>query len=347
MRATVVLVMASVLAGCTTAPDGAAPIDDGVSVVTDPRDLLNGTAPGSHVHDYWAGRSAIKILESSEESSGVSCSGCTKGIVIDTIRPAEGIIVPQGTAWINGTFTLEPNEDETTYSHLELWLKTAKDVEPAMWGLVESGKPFSINSTAEQNDPPHYVLSLWSFQLRAYNNQTDTVQVVGTFTWDVEAVRGLTLTPYPPHADRWNGATELDLLTDEDGTMLMYYDPSTSGSTPNRLCYGGCPGKHVLPDGAVVPFDASRVEVSISVTSGIPAGLGLLFHGADTWDEAQVKGQGGIVAPIVFTIPVEASMGDSPYAPQSLWEFRVTLDQPQPGTQAWSGEYTISVIAYK
>jgi hypothetical protein len=152
--------------------------------------------------------------------------------------------------------------------------------------------------------------------------------------------------PYPPHPDPWEGATELALLAETGSTQLTYTaEVPTLGQTTS--CYGSCPGRHILPSGVVVPFDTDRVELRLRILSGAPAGLGLWFHGADTWAETKAIGTVGEPGETLFTIPIEGAMADSPYAPQSLWEFQVWMDQPQPGAQAWTGEYTLEATAYK
>jgi hypothetical protein len=348
MRAWLAAVLvASLFAGCSADPDEAAGPDDGVDVITDPRDtayLQNGTlAAGSHIHDYWGGRDRVPVV--GQTSTGAStCNGCTDGMVFQSVRPAEGAIVPQGTKWVNGTFQHIPDEDAQVLAGYELWVKTAEDAESERWGPLQNGVPFSIETTQGENDPPHYVLSLWVFQVKALGG--DEIHVSGEFRWQVEAVRGLPLLPYPPHPDRWNGATEIDLLSESGSTELTYTaEVPTMGQTTS--CYGNCPGRHALPSGVVIPFDTDRVEVRLVIGSGAPAGIGLWFHGADTWTETKAAGTAGAPGETLFTIPIEGAMADSPYAPQSLWEFQVWMDQPQPGFQAWTGAYTLEATAFK
>ncbi|MEA3137659.1 MAG: hypothetical protein QOC71_1940 [Thermoplasmata archaeon] len=342
------LFLVALLSGCSQGNGAEPAAADGIDVITDPRDtayLQNGSmAAGSHIHDYWGGRDRVTVLDA-ESGGSASCSGCTDGMVFQSRRPDEGLIVPQGTAWVNGTFT-HTSDGKDQFSGFELWVKTAMDSEPKRWGPLESGVPFSINTTQGENDPPHYVLSLWVFQVKALGG--DDIHVGGTYTWKVEAVRGLPLIPYPPHPDRWNGATELDLLSDSGGTELTYEAEIPTFGTMTS-CYSGCPGRHILPNGAVIPFDTDHVEVTVRITGGAPAGLGLSYHGADTWSESKAAGvmSTGTPGETLFTIPIEGSMADSPYAPQSLWEFQVWMDQPQPNLHAWSGEYTIGIKAFK
>lgn len=342
--------LAHALSGCASSSDGNPDAADNPTVVTDPRDysyLANAT-PGSHIHDYWQGRDRVTVLddEVGPFSSSCSGSGCGDGMTFITRAPEDGIIVPQGTRWINGTITFAA-EGENTWKRLELWVRTAEDAEPKRWGDVRPGEPFSIESTNEKNDPPHYVLSLWEFALRVYGQQ-DEVRIAGTLGIDVEAVRGLALVAYPPHPDRWQGATELDLLEETASSALTTYDANPVTGGHSYSCYSGCPATHRLGDGIIVPFETTRVEARLTYGPGLPAGLGLSVHGADTRSLSRVEGTQESSGVVLFTIDLMPGMADSPYAKQSLWEFAVWMEYPNdPPVQAWSGEYTLQVKALR
>lgn len=344
-----VALLTSLLAGCTSSEGDDAPAGPPPNVVTDPLDYsyLQNATPGSHVHDYWQGRDRVTVLDVEPSGSfSASCSSCPDGMLFTRRVPDDGVIVPQGTRWVNGTFTLNA-EGENTWTRLELWVRTAQDAEAAKWGDIESGVPFSIESTLERNDPPHYVLSLWEFSVRAFGSG-DGVRVAGATSWSVEAVRGLPLVAYPPHPDRWNGATELDLLEEATTSALTMYREDPVGGGQSYSCYSGCPGTHRLGDGVVVPFETGTVEVRIAYGPGVPALLGLAVHGADTRSSTPVTGTSESPGVTLFSIELQPGMADSPYAKQSLWEFDVWMDYPNdPPLQVWSGEYTISVKALK
>lgn len=341
------VLFASLLAGCASSPDdGAPPAGGPQNVVTDPLDYsyMQNATPGSHIHDYWQGRDRVIVLES-DSRTGFGCGGCNEGATVSIEVPEDGVIVPQGTRWVNGTFTLDP-EGENTWSHLELWLRTAAEAEAQRIGPLESGVPFSIESTRERNDPPHYILSLWEFQVRAFGPDGD-FRLEGSMAWRVEAVRGLPLEPYPPHPDRWGGATELDLLQETRSSTMTLVQRTPTGTSYS--CYNGCPGEHRLGDGVVVPFETRTVEARLAYGAGVPAGLTLWFHGSDTRTLAPVEGTIESPGVVLFAIPVAAGVADSPYATQSLWEFVVALDPVADGQplEAWSGEYTLTVKALR
>lgn len=342
------LAAASVLAGCAT-PDGGETVTTGPIVVTDPRDysyLQNGTSPGAHVHDYWQGRSAVTVLDHASGRFSASCSGCTEAMQVLDARPEEGDIVPQGTAWLNVTVSWTTDDGRNDFGDVRLLLRPADQAEAGDAGVVQNGVTRTLNTTNPQNDPPHYVLSLWRFGVAVAPKAGDDVAFSGTMQIRVEAVRGLPLVAYPPHPDRWQGLTELPLAHEERTVDLQYQEELQGGTS--TTCYGGCLG-HIGPiDGAVVPVEATQVVVTLEFEAGaIPAGVGLLYHGADTWAMAEAAGESSVPpGTVTFRIPVTGLMPDSPYAPQSLWEFRLYLDQPTP-VRAWEGTYTFTAASVK
>lgn len=343
------LLVAAALSGCASPPRGDGQAADDVPVITDPRDYsyLQNATPGSHIHDYWQGRDRVTVLDATGGSFTSSCTGCgPDGMLFSTQLPKDGVIVPQGARWLNGTIGFTP-DGENTWKRLELWVRTAADNEARPWGNITPGAPFSLETTNEQDDPPHYVLSLWEFSLKAFGDGDD-VQVSGSLAWSLEAVRGLPLVPYPAHPDRWNGATELDLLDETTSSMLSYTEQDPVSGGQSTSCYSGCPGRHRLGDGVVVPFDTATVEVRLSYGAGVPTGLGVSYHGSDTRSMTKLTGTTESPGVTLYTIKPEPGETDSPYAKQSLWVFQVWFDEPGPlPLQAWSGEYTITVTALK
>jgi hypothetical protein len=328
MRWALLLVL---LGGCAAPAMEPAPTP---AVVTDPRDYsyLDAAEPGSHIHDYWGGRDEVTVLDVEHGGMSASCSGCGDGMQVFWARPEEGIIVPQGTAWLNITATWSAST-ESRFTGMQIMVKTAKDAEERTLGATQNGVTFTLNSSQEMNDPPHYVLSLWRFGLKATGGQE--VSFEGKIQVKAVAVRGLPLVPYPPHPDRWQGETELVVAQDRHTVTVQYERDHPQGGS-SKVCYGGCVGWISPLDGAVVPFE----------TGGLPTGLGLRFHGADTWTMTSVPATMPVPGTLVFEIPVSGLMADSPYAPQSLWEFQLFLDEPGP-LRAWTGTYTFEARAIK
>jgi hypothetical protein len=329
------------LAGCASPPEQAVAGDEPV-VVTDPRDLANGTAPGSHIHDYWQGRTEVDVLDVSQDIGGVSYSGSDHG-VIASFQPEEGTIVPQGTGELEAVLDWQAEEGTplfpTEFTRFELWVKTAADSESHAVQTAEKGVPFRFNTTNEQDDPPHYTVSLWEFSLVVYNDGGDSMTYSGGVELRVRAFRTLPLVVFPPHPDPWAGAREL-VLHEEDGHAEQ------SGLVVTYSCTNGCLPWFKPDNGTVVPFDASEVVLVFEPKAGAtPTPVSLDVHGADsrTFHTEAGQDQAGSLR---FVIPVEPGMGDSPYARQSLWEFRIRLDTPME-QGAWQGDYHVVAKAIR
>ncbi len=344
----ILMLAALTLAGCTGKKDAADTSGNDPVEVTDPRDFsYDPESPGGHVHNYWGGRQTLLVVDQPVEGSfSATCGGCTNGMALTTRRSEPDHVVPAGTAWVNVTFSWEENPDSTSYGSMELWLKTAADDEPKRVGAVENGKPFTFNSTNEQNDPPHQILSLWQYRLVAQAPEgSDEVRFSGKIGLVVTAARGLPIPAWPAHPDHWQGATEIELLQ-ESGSILLQYEVEYPMGGRSTSCYGGCLGRYVPADGKVVPIETDRVEVEITYPPGTVPTLGLLYHGADSWDYSEATLQSSEPGRLLFVIESDAVGADSPYALQSLWDFRVYLDQPTP-LRAFTGEYTVTATAHK
>jgi hypothetical protein len=295
---------------------------------------MEPTGPGWHLHDYWNGEDRYTALDDEMETM-YTCSGCDSMDL--TFRGDTNHIVPLGTSAIELTATWT-DEGEPRHGVPELWVKTADEHEPSRVGALQSGVPFTFNTTNEHADPPHQVLSRWVWEVR-FPAVDDEGHYSGKIRVYAEAIRGLEIPLFPPHPDLWGGKTEIALFEESVGPVLQREEENS------RSCYGGCLGWHVPGDGVIVPYDAAEVVVTLTYQPGLPAGLGIMAHGGDTWD---MQPHEGSAAPLVttFRVPVTAQTGDSPYAKQSLWEFRVWLDQPTP-ERAFVGGYTIKAVAVK
>ena len=344
-----VALLLAALAGCSS-PDGpeAGPEPDPI-VITDPRDLANGTAPGSHVHDYWQGRDRVEVV-TDDWNGGVSYGGSDHG-TIGWFRPADGSIVPQGAGVIEGVADWQAEEPDpveaalgagSDFDRMELWVKTAADGEAQPVTRLEDGVPFRFNTTNAQDDPPHYVLSLWEFHVVAFKDGADGVSFSGSIAFKAEALRTLPLAVFPPHPDPWNGTTELQLAQ-----VDMQVDLHT-GLVFSYFCYGGCADHTFGPDaGKTVPFDAAAIEVTIATDTGsTPIPLDLTWHGADTRTLQPAEPESESPGLRTYRLEVEPGLGDSPYASQSLWEFRVHMDDTE-DQGAWRGTYHVTVKAMR
>lgn len=342
MRAFALFVAAvALLAGCAApADEPAANGSAAPRVVTSPGDLaaLNASDEGWHVHDYWNDEPVVTVVDETFETGGWSCSGC-KAIPL-RFRGSTGMIVPMGTARIDVVAEWVAS-GETLHGPPELHVKTARDAEPSFVAKLEPGKAVSLNVTNEQADPPHQVLSRWEYYV--YLPAVDSkARFAGTVRVFAEAHRGLPIPPLPPHPDLWQGKTEIHLFN-EDQLLVTQHEDTQEGS---RNCYSGCLLTHRPGNRLTVPHDAGEVVVTLSYTGGMPAGLGLRYHGGDTWERKAVQGQPALPNRVVYRIPVTDLTGDSPYATQSLWEFEVFADQPL-HVRGFVGGYMLGAVAKK
>lgn len=327
-----------VLAGCSQ--PSSQPAGDGPPTeITDPRDYsyLNST-PGSHVHNYWGGRDQLTLLDLDFPDHN-SQTGEAR-VVAGDFRPPEGSIVPQGTGSLDVTahWTLGEGLPTRTnhFQRMELWAKSALDSSTHLVGPIENGQTLRINSTNDQDDPPHYVLSLWRFMLLAANDDGGDTVYAGNASMQVVVHRSLPLPVFPPHPDAWNGAAELGL-----GHQGMDVDYSLQA-----LFLGSCNG--CLPifrpqSNSTVPMDAS--ELAVTLTTSPPVQLELYYHGADTWNFTMLPSSGPAQEVREYRIPVDGR-GDSPYAKQSLWEFAISCNNPAP-VCAWSGHLELDLKAVR
>jgi hypothetical protein len=343
MTAVVVLMFLVVaFAGCTAEDIG--PEESPMHTVTDPRDFSyvgNKTGDGWHIHDYWNGQEVLRVLEGEDGCPG-ACTvgyGGERGAVVGSFRPPTDSVVPQGAAWIHVTAEWRIGDGE--YGDVALFVKTANMSGTDFVTFLEPGVTVTIESTNDDNDPPHQRLSLWEFQIRALPrtgaSQT-TLEDFESYLF-VEAERGLEIPPYPPHPDLWDGATEILL---HEQTRVVQYQVET----PTLWTCNGCLGRHKPDDGKIVPYDASHVEVVVEVKEGLPGTFGLMMRGADTWTfEKATPKEDGLLR-LVWHLDV-TDRTDSPYAKQSLWDLYLVNDAPVEMVRFWTGTYHVTVKAVR
>lgn len=338
-RATLAALAALLLSGC------ASPTDDdagAVPVITSPDQVLNATvANGPHQHDYWKGADRLTVLDAMQRAVFTLNGGDHSTILI---LPADGAVVPQGTASVETTVSwrdLQPG----VYGDAELWVKTQADAQSRFVSAITSGATVTLATVQGDADLPHQSLSAWEWELHLLtpdgqpsNPATGQARSYDLeITWRADAVRGLPLPVFPAHPDFWNGTTELPLV-DEAGASVFFWQNEPPGC---GYCSGGLYA--IDPDnGTRVPTDADFVEVTLAYRHDTPTGLRLLYHGADTraFKDAPIASDDG--ATRVHLIPVDAD-GDGPYSAQSQWEFYFGFeDGSGPYRGAW--ELTARVL---
>lgn len=326
------------LAGCASPPDAeAVPLAE----VTDPGDysyLQEGT-PGNHVHNYWGGQDRLTLLD----LDAAAKSGQTRqvAIIAGDFRPVEGSIVPQGTGLVEATaaWTLDDG-NPTRLSHfqrMELWVKTAADQEHSIVIPVEQGQPVRFNVSNEQDDPPHYQLSLWRFWLMAINEEGGDTIFAGQASLKVDIHRTNPLPVFPPHPDLWAGRDEIVVTEGFRQTVDYHAHIDTVTDSCN-----GCLEVIPLDDNQTVPPDAG--EVVVELTMSTPVGLELYYHAADSYEWILLDNPGEALGNTrTYRIPVDGR-GDSPYATQSLWEFSPWFETP---VGLWTGQLEARITVHR
>lgn len=338
------LVVATLLAGCSQAPDTT---PDGTTTITNPGDGRTDGAQGPHLHDYWQGAHRLTLLDEVEVDIPGILWLAEEPAMVAEFRLPPGTVVPQGARWINITLAWQPGGElsaANTYSQAHLYVKTAAETTAQHRAdLDESGRTFTLESNNTANDLPHQVLSGWRVQLWMTGTQEVTgprLSFQGSATATVSADRGLDIPVYPGHPDRWENRTEI-LLFEDEHSATFDGDP-TSG---NYRCFGGCPMIHVPADGAVVPVDAAYVRVELLTDTDLPGELGLKVHGATSYAFAPVDAVESSPGRRLYEIVV-GDQGDGPYAPTSQWEFAPYVAGPVEDGLA-SVTYTLRAVAHR
>lgn len=305
------------------------------------------------MHDYWEGKTEVDVISDYDSGSGSTTYGGQMGLMVNT-RPEEGDIVPQGAGVIEATvgWTLDnttalPGRPVNRFTGIELWVKTASDATSHFVSAVENGVPLRFDVLQEQDDLPHYTISLWEFDIYAVNDNDDTTSFSGSFQLDVLAFKTLPLKPFPAHPDRWLGSTEI-WLTELDGGTALALAP---GPVPigNSACVGGTCADYIFtPEaGVIVPYDASAVEVIVRTDpTSLPFSLVMQAHGADTRRMTDMTKESDSGGTAVFRLDVDPGMGDSPYGTQSIWEFRIHVEGPN-DVGVWSGGFNLTAKALR
>lgn len=341
MRAALVaaIVALSLLAGCSSPAEPPAPAADQPVVVTAPDDLVNATAPGSHIHDYWGGKDRVTVVDLTHPGGDAPGTGpgfaSGPDVVVRSFQPESGHVVPQGTAAVEVTFTWTDAQLDS-YTAPVLWLKTAAQNATEEVAAVESGKPVTIETGAPDADLPHQLLSAWLFELRMSSPDPMPLRFKGSVTLKVDAVRGLPLPVYPPHPDLWQGATELPLLA-ADGELSYLEDLGDGG------CDGmSCPQVFRPESGRTVPEDAYLVRAVLR--SSDPRGLELHYHSGLQREFQRAEPTTSANGEAVYEILVDGG-GDGPYSSQSQWEFTVLPPAAGAVRSTWMASYSLEVKA--
>lgn len=332
------------LSGCASSQGDEGQAGGTVGVITDPKDLSALNSTGSHVHDYWGGAQALEVVNASLGSSWNTVGG--SGYWRRIFTPADETVIPQGTASINVTVRWAGGTPADAYGPVSLWVKPANTVDPRFVQVIESGQTVEVAVLYEEADLPHQLLSGWEFIVQYNVSSMPYSAFFGTTFATATAHRGLALQPFPPHPDQWQGRTELELVDHGEAFMNVGYTGTGNLARVIRA-----------QDGVLVPLDAGRVEVELTLSPGAaPSEVGaveLMFHAADSRAWTMLGTVSGIEGSKSWTIDVEPGMGDGPYGNASLWQFRVYTPGFAPGSPnptspaAFVGSFQLTATVHK
>lgn len=336
MRILLVLaLLAATLAGCSGSDDGGEAAVEQPTVITDPR-ALDQSRVGEHVHDYWGGETEKVVIDHSLGSGWNNLGGTfawTRSFV-----PADGVVIPQGTARLSITVDWTDQLPTNQYGEVSLWVKPANTTERRFVQAVERGDTVEVALAYEEADLPHQLLSAWEVTVQ-YNSSGSYNLFFGSTYVKMVAHRGLELQPFPAHPDQWNGTTALPLL-DVNGTF----------ENIGYLGSGDLPETFRPEEGALVPSDASYVEVTLTL-AGSPTGkLRLSFHGADSRNFTVLAPEAEDNGVLRYTIAMEPGLADGPYGNASLWEFQIYTQNTQasdPEPYYYDGSYQLVATVHK
>lgn len=338
MRSTpmVLALLASLLAGCSgssSPPSG----DDDVGVITDPRDLANRT--GEHVHDYWGGKETVDLVDATQESTWNTIAG--QGNWRRTFVSPDEVVVPQGTASINITVDWEDGSQADNYGAVSVWVKPANTVEPRFVGEIGNGDTVEVRLAYEEADLPHQLLSAWEYIVQ-YNNSGEAYSAFFLASTHLVATahRGLDLQPFPAHPDLWQGRDGFPLADDRRAMTNVGY--TGSGSLPQVI--------RAL-DGALVPPDAARVTVRVTLESADPlpqaGAVQVWYHAADSRQWVSLGVVSSVAGTAEWDVAVGPGMGDGPYGNASLWQFRVYTSEDATQPRAHAGNVHLEASVHK
>ena len=333
------------IAGCsdnTGQPPSTEPTPCLVTAATDLscQQDLNGTGGSRpHLHDYWQGQDRVALDPVTTDAGGMLCSSAGR---LARIFLADGDTVYQGTAQVEATLTFAQGATDLpgTFS---LAVKTAGSNGTADLGPIESGVPVTVDTTNEDNDLPHQVLSAWEFHLVGHPaNPTGCFSYGGDVTLEATLVRGLEIPLYPGHPDRWDG-TDAKPLLDLQRDVFYFRGDQGGAMCLNGPGGGDCLWDPLVPqDGAIVPQDADQVVVTVTHHDD-PLRTRLAYHGADTRELTFPEPSADDGTTRQYLLPVTGN-GDGPYARQSQWEFWLF---PEGEANAYHGSVAIQAEALR
>lgn len=318
----------------------------------------NITSGGLHNHDYWNGRTKVTILDR-DQSFATFVDVPDQGSFA-VIRLGVGELIYEGAERVELTISdprldlagpLVPTQPAPQAPAVAMRYRHSSTAADA-WedgGAMAWGTPTVIPiKKAEWTDMPHSTGSLWLFRL----DTPSKADAGTTFHVKLEIFRA------PGDVVKWPGHPEFyanshyRVIYDGDGH-------SEENFLTDQLLLGQNPPKSMSEPAKLVSYGTKTVLVFINVTSidspTKPTHIRLFYHNASwsTWNNTSpFNNNYTLDKPThVFKIRVDPNGMDSPYAPNSRWEFQVRLATTTPliscvgACQYYKVDYKMTVLA--
>lgn len=333
------LLLPALLAGCFGGDADDAPLAEdaaeGVGGPARPAAVDDGGAPmtgeagkNPHIHDYWKGKERVTLFEGEVAPQVEESMGNTFFNAFQNRQASAGgttFLLPNNTIVYEGTGQMEivATWDSPLVTGLSVSYRTG--VGPAFSAPVAlaNGEPLVVDVTPEMCDMPHMSTSRWVFY---FAPDASPGASLDAFDLKIDIVKMRDVSLFPGHPDLFEGKAEKILLeTDGESAQVSY-----AKRVPN-LATEGAFGEHEIALEKAVPMEAKamRFEVTITKADATPpmrvSYIGFFYHGADSNFLLRAPEQPleKVGQTLVWEIPVEMEMTDSPYNPGSQWEIMV------------------------
>lgn len=362
----VLLALVVLLAGCVgtetppeDVPEAAPAGDDGSPAAP----TSAAPAPGAgtddrpHLHDYWSGRERVTLFEGTltpGDSATVDATFYTLwvnreasvGGMLWNLPPKAIVYEGAGELLVTATWT----DPRTTSLSVSYRSAAGPDYSPAL--ALATGKPLTVPVTPDMTDMPHTTTSRWQFYFAPASQPGATL---GPFDLKVEIVKLRDVTLFPAHPDLFEGKSEKVLL-DADGRSQQV---SYAKRVPNLILEGAF-GEHETPLAELVPMETRRMRVEValheaSANIGSVEEIRLFYRspGREGLHPAELVSGSVDEAILIWEIPVEMEMTDTPYGDASQWTVLVEAATSFTGADPTCGgcvdtdiRYHVRVTAY-
>ncbi|HEX2022149.1 MAG TPA: hypothetical protein VHH36_05510, partial [Candidatus Thermoplasmatota archaeon] len=230
----------------------------------------------------------------------------------------DGQIVYEGT----GAVEITASWSDPRVTGIGFIYRSAESPDYKAGGSLPNGEAFVLPITPMMTDMPHAKVSRWQF---GFGPDSSPGAVMGPFNLRVDIVRANDIMVFPAHPDFWQGAHNLTLMDADHSAHVDSYakrslQPATQGNFSEDL------QKFPKP----VPMETKAITFTVNVTSatstpGEVSHFQLFYHGADSTVllRCPSKPIASIPGTLTWTVPSTMEMSDSPYSPESQWQFLV------------------------